>query len=168
MSTDEKPEITLKNVDIHVRNSQETPCYSATLYVDGERFAHVRNDGHGGCDFIDMIGPFTRDDMADLDERVQATYPTTRIHGHDLKETVEGLCHGAAWDHLEKKRLRSLLKRSIVFRAGDGRILQTKHQGHPRDVAYEHIREDFPGAVFLNEMDLDDAVAALRGAEQGV
>jgi hypothetical protein len=30
--------------------SDETSCYSATLYVDGRKFCEVSNDGNGGCD----------------------------------------------------------------------------------------------------------------------
>lgn len=38
----------LKNVKIHPDMSEETTCFSATLWVDGKRAASCRNDGRGG------------------------------------------------------------------------------------------------------------------------
>lgn len=38
----------LKNVKIHPDMSEETNCFSATLWVDGKRAASCRNDGRGG------------------------------------------------------------------------------------------------------------------------
>lgn len=40
----------LKNVKINDKLSEETTCFSATLYVDGVRTAEVANRGTGGCD----------------------------------------------------------------------------------------------------------------------
>lgn len=40
----------LKNVKYAAFASEETHCFSATLYVNGKRFCEVSNDGHGGCD----------------------------------------------------------------------------------------------------------------------
>jgi hypothetical protein len=39
----------LKNLKIHKDMSEETLCFSATLYVDGKKAANVQNNGHGGC-----------------------------------------------------------------------------------------------------------------------
>lgn len=41
--------LSVKNVKIHDDMSEETMCYSATLYVDGVRAAGVSNRGQGGC-----------------------------------------------------------------------------------------------------------------------
>lgn len=38
----------LKNVKIHPDMSEETTCFSTTLWVDGKRAASCRNDGRGG------------------------------------------------------------------------------------------------------------------------
>jgi hypothetical protein len=40
----------LKNIKYFASGSQETPCYTATVYVDGKKAIYVDNDGHGGCD----------------------------------------------------------------------------------------------------------------------
>lgn len=43
--------ITLKNVKYAEFASEETHCYSASVYFDGKRVGQVKNDGHGGCDY---------------------------------------------------------------------------------------------------------------------
>jgi hypothetical protein len=41
--------IELKNLKINERLSEETTCFSATVYVDGKRAFEAANRGHGGC-----------------------------------------------------------------------------------------------------------------------
>lgn len=41
-------QLSLKNVKVHKDMSEETVCFSATLYIDGKRAADVSNSGHGG------------------------------------------------------------------------------------------------------------------------
>lgn len=40
--------VELKNVKVHKQLSEETDCFSATLYVNGQRCANVSNRGCGG------------------------------------------------------------------------------------------------------------------------
>jgi hypothetical protein len=42
--------ITLKNVKYFAPMSQETHCYTASVYFDGVRVGTTENNGHGGCD----------------------------------------------------------------------------------------------------------------------
>lgn len=47
-------QVTLKNLKLNTRLSEETYCFSASLYVDGKRRGDVTNRGHGGpTDFSD-------------------------------------------------------------------------------------------------------------------
>jgi hypothetical protein len=50
-----KPVITLKNLKHAEFASEETHCYSATVYLDGKRFCLASNDGHGGPDRYDAM-----------------------------------------------------------------------------------------------------------------
>jgi hypothetical protein len=58
--------IELKNVKISKRQSHETTCFVASVYVDGEKVGSVQNDGQGGmCRFspprlTDSIGAFAK------------------------------------------------------------------------------------------------------------
>ena len=40
----------VKNLSHYARGSEETPCYNATVYINGKKAIEVSNDGHGGCD----------------------------------------------------------------------------------------------------------------------
>jgi len=52
-----KPLIELKNLKVAEFASEETTCYEATVWVDGKRFCIASNQGHGGPDSYDPIGP---------------------------------------------------------------------------------------------------------------
>ena len=47
--------ITLKNIKVHPDMSEETHCFSATIYVDGKKAGFVKNEGRGGCHFYDWL-----------------------------------------------------------------------------------------------------------------
>ena len=40
----------VKNLSHYAKGSEETPCYNATVYINGKKAIEVSNDGHGGCD----------------------------------------------------------------------------------------------------------------------
>lgn len=41
-----QPKIELKGIKVHMGLSEETPAYTAKLYVDGKHFADLSNQGH--------------------------------------------------------------------------------------------------------------------------
>lgn len=49
------PVIELRGIKRTAWASEETHCYQATLYVDGEKWGTVSNQGHGGCDVAEGI-----------------------------------------------------------------------------------------------------------------
>ena len=55
--------VELKNVKIHRDMSEETTCFSATLYIDGRRAALIKNCGSGGghnIHFLPGMGNLSR------------------------------------------------------------------------------------------------------------
>lgn len=42
-----QPAVELREVE--TAGGDETPCFSADLFIDGTKAAHVRNAGEGGC-----------------------------------------------------------------------------------------------------------------------
>ena len=42
----------LRNFKYSAFATQETPCFEAKLYIDGKFIADVRNEGHGGCNYV--------------------------------------------------------------------------------------------------------------------
>ena len=45
--------ITVKNVKIHQELSEETLCFSASVYFNGKRVGVAKNRGRGGCNDYD-------------------------------------------------------------------------------------------------------------------
>ena len=52
----------LKNIKYFASGSQETPCYTATVYIDGKKAIYVDNDGMV-CDRHHAVEPFTWKDV---------------------------------------------------------------------------------------------------------
>ena len=158
----DKPVITLRNVKIHLGLSEETPCYEASVYVDGEQFCFVSNHGHGGCDNVwapkgKMEGFSER--LKALEERIAATYPK---HEYDLgegrkgsyEESLESLCHVAAFEESDKKSLKTKMAR-VMLTVEDGKVYQYK--GKYTSERHEAMRQKKPSAIILNALTFDEA-----------
>lgn len=60
----------LKKVKYFESGSQETPCFTAELWVNGKLIAYLENDGHGGSNMVHPAKGLTYKDVAkycDLD-----------------------------------------------------------------------------------------------------
>lgn len=164
----QKPLILLKSIDLHVGLSEETPAYTARLYVDGAYFADVSNSGHGGCDMVyppkgeTQKGFHTK--VTALEDRIKATYP-----GHDydfgkdhkghMEESLEGLCHVRAWESVERRNLKSQLSRKVMM-VDDGKVYSIKGKRTPERVVA--VARQYPEATILNSMSFDDAFAIFK------
>lgn len=49
--------IELKNIKVALHLSEETTAFTADLYINDVKSAHVRNDGHGGPDLYTSYNP---------------------------------------------------------------------------------------------------------------
>jgi hypothetical protein len=159
-----KPEITLKAININTRLSEETPAYSAKLYVDGEYFADVSNAGHGGCDNIHFKGgKFKRDELESLEKRIAATHPKHDMSQYDMEpmdESLEVICHTLVWDHVDRKSFRSLLRRKILI-VRDGKICNIK--GKKTDALLTNVVTFYGESVTLNAMPFEKAWEIAKG-----
>ena len=52
--------ITLKSIKLHEGLSQETPCYTATVFLNGKKIAYTENNGYGGSDNIHFVSSETK------------------------------------------------------------------------------------------------------------
>jgi hypothetical protein len=53
--------LTVKNYKRAEWASEETDCFTASLYLDGKKIGWARNDGRGGCDFYDFVSRDARE-----------------------------------------------------------------------------------------------------------
>jgi hypothetical protein len=156
--------IELKNIKFAGFASQETSCYEATLHVDGKRFAHVSNDGRGGCDYVHPISPFTYEDLDQLEKTIAKEYPKWGSEFGDGKEeydtTLEIVCGDLLnqW-HVDKDVKRTLKKIAFVKSPEEkkiyymGTIDQGKRLG---DEIRGRILRDYPKSIILNDLPIEE------------
>lgn len=70
----------LKNVKIHPDMSEETTCFSANLYINGEKAAYCKNAGYGGATDIDFDN---RETMLAFNEYCEANPIVQEFNGKE-------------------------------------------------------------------------------------
>jgi hypothetical protein len=153
-----KPTIELKNINISVKLSEETPAYTAKLFVDGKFLGEVRNQGFGGCDIFD--GKW--DDYNDVDKRVRETYPKRTYEwggGGEFDETLECICHGLVWLHVDQRNMKSRLSKTVMT-FEDGKVYTFK--GKRTKELEDRIATQKPNATILNRLSFEKAWAIIQ------
>lgn len=154
--------IELKNIKYSAFASEETHCYEAALYVDGKPLAIVRNDGHGGADYVDQHPKFKGNfnaQWADLELWLRengnhSTYGDGEILYEDAEMRCCHLINEWHRDNEVKKILRriSYIKNDAVYQ------LPAKHKPTPEALAKvkeaSWWEDDF---VMLSGQSVDDA-----------
>ncbi len=143
-------DIQLKNISHHARLSEETECYSASLWVDGVKIGDVSNRGHGGGD--EFYGDHVA--YARADAWCKVNLPHTEFDGHDLgPQTLEDHCGALLSRYLMQRDLQRAM-RGRVLTIEDGRVMETRFKGcrkvGPERIA--HVRSRAPDAKILNDM----------------
>ncbi len=149
----------LKNINIQVKLSEETPAYTGRLFVDGKFFAEVSNHGQGGCDmqyppkgtekgFYDRVNA--------LDKQIAETFPTHDSEWSDepLKESLEMWCHGKVWEHVDQRNFKSSLSRKVLAYK-DGKVYTYK--GKKSEALMDAVAKQSPDLTILNRVTFDEA-----------
>lgn len=166
-----KPTIELKSIKLMKTLSEETPCYTAVLHVDGKKFADVSNRGHGGCDSVH--GP-SNDELKALDQLVAATFPKLDMSDYgraDIDTSLETVCHELVWEWDALNSVTRLVKTKLAFfkelPAEGGADLYTvtlKQFGNDVAKGKAHVLKGAPRAFFLNGLEGAELLAAYRRA----
>lgn len=160
----------LKNIKHANWASEETQCYDAVLYVDGDPFLMVSNEGRGGSDRDDQDPRFKGDfpsKYGELREYCREAYKFKGFRDTWINGSIEIACHELLEDHLEAKHYKKVLKQ-VCFVDDKGDILSFPKRVKPSPTIYNTIREqrhDLKDVTFLNELSFDDAVAKIKSAE---
>ena len=160
----------LKNIKHANWASEETQCYDAVLYVDGDPFLMVSNEGRGGADRDDQDprfkGDFTSKYRA-LREYCREAYKFKGFRDTWINGSIELACHTLLEDHLESKFYKKVLKQ-VCFVDDNGDILSFPKRVKPSPTIYNTIREqrdDLKDVTFLNELSFVDAVSKIKSVE---
>jgi hypothetical protein len=163
-----QPKIELRKVRESRSLSEETPAYSADIWVDGKPFCTVTNHGQGGPD---MHHPFKADPrfrlrFEELEKQIAATYPADTYEAggetHSMPCSLELLCHKELDRIATEKTVKRILATKVLWLRGD-KVLQValRKGGHTREQIVRHVRDQEPGARFLHEMPIEEATKYL-------
>ena len=160
----------LKNIKHANWASEETQCYDAVLYVDGDPFLMVSNEGRGGADRDDQDPRFKGDfpsKYGALREYCREAYKFKGFRDTWINGSIELACHTLLEDHLESKFYKKVLKQ-VCFVDDNGDILSFPKRVKPSPTIYNTIREqrdDLKDVTFLNELSFVDAVSKIKSVE---
>ena len=117
----------VKGVKVHRDMSEETTCFSATLYHDGRKAARVSNDGHGGCNRNDWyasqwpnieleVNAFVAS-LPEIDAPAGAEGWERTIY--PMKRDLDWLVGELVEEYQHEKKLKRLAKGNTLFRCDD-------------------------------------------------
>jgi hypothetical protein len=161
MTINTAPTITLKSISHNERMSDETHCYSATLYVDGDKWGEVSNHGHGGPDSFHPVKGKGWDDLRALNERIEATMAKIEAYGMTLTPSLETICGDLVNEWLREKDFKRAMSRKVLFTQDgkEGIFEISVKRGATLDQTLVAIRRQKPEWRILQDMPLDEAKA---------
>ena len=128
--------------------SEETPAYSAQVWIDGKYFCDVSNHGTGGCDCQyppkGMTNPDFQPLLAAMNARIKAEFPaeTFKAGGDDftMEQSLESLCQKELYrGDLIKSVKRDLSKKVVFTKPGKKGIWTVKIQKRNNDKMHQSI-----------------------------
>lgn len=163
---------TIKNLKHSEWASEETNCFSATLYADGKPVCHVSNDGRGGSDHYSPMpkaesnGLKFWERIAELEAEAAKTTYTCPYFGEETPHSLETIVGELVEAELLRRSMKSALGKAALFTIpGEKGVYQVKYKGRkkPDAALFKHVREKNPGATVLNELPEAEALAVFRG-----
>lgn len=152
----------IKNVRRLAGLSEETECFTATLYVDGKRKTTVKNSGHGGPNSYNGLTPLEQQ-AYDLIAHNWLNENDKGYREYDFRDAHEALdvLVGILCENYENAaRMRRLFKKHVLFtlpgdKPGEMRMIQIRPRDGSRghEVASDYVTKNYPGATFLFKED---------------
>ena len=139
----------LKNIKYFESMSEETPCYSADIFINGKKAIHVSNHGCGGSDSQFPLDPFTFKDVRDLKDYL------IKKSGDDF-EPIDSWCHDRLYEHVDQKKLKRDMKTKFICVDIDKNELYAYAKKGHSDVAFQnHMDKNHPNDTCLNFLEFD-------------
>lgn len=152
----QKPIIELKNIKYFASISEETNAYTATVYVDGKKYAEASNRGHGASD--DFHVEKGAESLISLNERIAATYP--KDAQYDLVMDLDLVVGDILEDFIATKNLKSLLSRKIVMLNDKQQLVSLSGKKTPESL--KHASAKYPSYIILNNLAVEEAVVLYK------
>jgi hypothetical protein len=158
-------QIELRNVKHAAFASEETPCFSATVYIDGQKAGEASNEGRGGPHRISPRALVERlDAHAKTLPDIVSDYINDDGQPFSYRPDAESLIGDALDLALQSRDLQRLLKGKAVFVRG-GKLIATKKlpaADLARIVSDPQAAAKFKAETCLNALPFDEALALYR------
>ena len=161
----------VKNISYYARGSEETPCYNATVYINGKKAIEVSNEGHGGSNRQDTYPEMhdfhpTKHILTLANEWCIKTYGT-KTHKYmsggeeksfDIEMDLEHVCQDALYDWLDKKALKKDMQKKYLF-VEKGQLMAYKRIASDTETTFkDFFKKNHPTSKCLNFLPFDDAL----------
>ena len=158
----------VKNISHYARGSEETPCYNATVYINGKKAIEISNDGRGGMDMQHPYDAFTYKDVEKANEwckkkfgKESFTYTSDgeeEVCSYDID--LEQHCHKVLYDWIDTKLLKKDLKKQWLF-VEKGQLMGYKRKGADEEFK-QFFEKNHPNEKCLNFLPFDDALKMFK------
>jgi hypothetical protein len=138
--------IELRNLKLSVARSEESPCFSATVYCNGRRAFTVANSGEGGANVYGTLGDVESVLWLDAARHYARRLPPAGELAMDLDQLIVELLF--RWEILKLTRKNTRL--CYAPHGMDGRCLTT--QLPPTEENRQRILLHVPDAQILNDL----------------
>jgi len=149
--------IELKNLKHSSFASHETPCYQATVYVDGKKAFTTSNNGQGGPD--NMVPEAAARKVA---SRLQSEYPdASQEDGFPNRQgwdtlRLESILHGLVFKKQDSKQAKALMRTKILFIPpntvpGSYSYISYKALACDKEAVINHVKRKYPGCTIAQE-----------------
>ena len=160
----------VKNISHYARGSEETPCYNATVYINGKKAIEISNDGRGGCDMQHQYDGFEHGIVQQANEWcVKKFGQNSFTYQSDGKEEVctydfdlEQFCHDELYKWLDTKLLKKDMSKKYLF-VENKELFAYPRKNKDEDVTFKtFFYKKHPSAKCLNFMSFDDALTLYK------
>ena len=163
----------LKNISYYKQGSEETPCYNATVYVNGKKAVEVSNEGRGGSDrqfaypqFMEEWDSDMRNLLQTLDEYCVKTFGTEKTDWGEIEYDLEHWCQKEMYTAQDRKLLKRNMKKNVMFfenkeDLSKGKYYMIKIQNNIMGLM-AYIKDKYPQSIILNDMPFDKALKTFR------
>lgn len=141
--------IELKNVKYSAFASEETYCFTASVYVDGKRAGEVSNAGQGGCN------NYHPRELEETLNQHAATLPPLELDGQSLTQDADLLIGNLMDQWLSEQERKRMCRNKTLARLpketyaeGEWTVFNTPFTEKVRETV---IKKYGAGVVFLND-----------------
>ena len=127
MVTMTKESITLKSVKVFVGMSEETTAFTATLYINGKKAAHVKNDGRGGDNYPRFLDRELETEFHEFCKSLPSTYlydddDPTKVMGGPYEKNYDSFIGDLLDEWMDNDQWKKTCRKGLVFLLKDGPV----------------------------------------------